>query len=314
MKNYMLLLFIFFGLIACTPTVAELEATAVPVTSTISIKTETAVATHTPATIDNTPTPTPTDTPLPAPTLMPTESSSTKTPRATPTIEVSHEISQTYTTSANGVQFVMDTRIAAAVYPELSRETVQYRRSRFAPEGFCRDVGCVTVYDVASFRAEIPGGNFIMDDLVTALANSSETHIPTWGAAILLQVQEKALPVASGQGIRAVVMRGQNAFWAHNEAIVYDFHGLTADGRYYINVTIPIDAPILIDNFDPADNTNPNALPIPEIAADPAEEVVQMVQYNTEAAQRLDDLPEAAFAPDLALLDALVASLTVGDE
>ena len=313
--NLFLSLIALVGLLACTSVTVEPEvaATAVPPAPATPIKLATAVSVATltidnsQLTIDNSPTPSPT------PTLIPTDAPSTKIPRATPTIGVP-ESPQTYTVAANGLQFVMDTRLATAVYPDHSREDLRYRRFQFALEGFCRNVGCVTVYEVDSFRAEIPGGEFIMDDLVAALENGSETHIPTWGAAIMLQTQESTLAFGSGTGLRAVVMRGQTAFWANNDEIVYDYHGLTEDGRYYVNITIPIDAPILIDSFDPANNTNPNALPVPEPAADPVEEIIQMGEYNALAEKQLGDLSEAAYTPDLTLLDALVASLIVGDE
>ncbi len=181
----------------------------------------------------------------------------------------------------------------------------------FAPEGLCRDVGCVTVYPVASYRKEILFGADIIDRLKLAIETQSNRYFPALMAHILLRAQTQHLRFQNGAGIRAVVMKGQDVVLANNESVVYEFHGLTGDGQYYVVVTFPIDAPLLLSTYDPAKNANKAALPVPELPADVAQRGAVMREYNQEAQRQLDRLDGSSFAPDLGLLDALAGSLLV---
>jgi hypothetical protein len=109
-------------------------------------------------------------------------------------------------------------------------------------------------------------------------------------------------------------MHTQQGYFANNESLNYDFHGLTDDGRYYLKFCYPVSAPMLLDGPDPATNQNPNALALPPLPDDINELYDLMYPYNQEAARALEALPAANFQPDLALLDALVASLRVDPE
>lgn len=181
----------------------------------------------------------------------------------------------------------------------------------FAPEGLCQDVGCVTVYPVASYRKEILFGADTIDRLKSAIEKQSNSYFPALMAHILLRTQTRHLPFQNGAGIRAVVMKGQDVVLANNESVVYEFHGLTGDGQYYVVVTFPIDAPLLLSTADPAKNANKAALPVPELPADNTQRGAMMREYNLEAQRQLDRLDASGFAPDLGLLDALVGSLLV---
>jgi hypothetical protein len=108
-------------------------------------------------------------------------------------------------------------------------------------------------------------------------------------------------------------MYAQNIYWVHNDAIVYEYRGLTEDDRYYVLVTFPIDAPILLSSSDPEQNTNENALPLPlPLPVEPVERDEAIREYNQEAERQLDLLAGDDFAPGLGLLDALVASIRIG--
>jgi hypothetical protein len=182
----------------------------------------------------------------------------------------------------------------------------------FAPAGLCREVGCVTIYDTAVFQTSIPGGGSIISELQAMIDGAAAPFIPTWGAAILIEAHTERLAFQNGAGARAIVMRGQDGYFANNEAIIYNFHGLTADGQFYVNVEIPLDAPILLSTYDPLANSNPHALPLPNPLPEDFIELSDAIRlYNIEAEQQLEGLDTAVFIPDIALLDALVASLLV---
>jgi hypothetical protein len=106
-------------------------------------------------------------------------------------------------------------------------------------------------------------------------------------------------------------MRGQDSFLANNEAVVYDFHGLSVDDLYYVVVTIPIDAPILLSTSIPEENTNEAAIPVPEAPSDREQLIGMIREYNQEAQQALNQLDAWSFTPSLDLLDALVTSLEI---
>jgi hypothetical protein len=93
---------------------------------------------------------------------------------------------------------------------------------------------------------------------------------------------------------------------------VYDYQGFTDDGEYYIYVTYPIDAPILLSAADPKKNTNEGAIPVPDPLPDDYDELYTVMQeYNQDVARQLDQLANAEFMPGLDVLDELVTSLRV---
>jgi hypothetical protein len=155
-------------------------------------------------------------------------------------------------------------------------------------------------------------GADIIDGLQSAIETQSNNYFPVLMAHILLRAQTQHFRFQNGAGIRAVVMKGQDTVFANNESVVYEFHGLTDDGQYYVAATFPIDAPMLLSTCcDPAENTNEAAIPVPELPADDVQAGAVLREYNQEAQRQLDALNGSGFTPDLELLDTLVASLLV---
>ena len=107
-------------------------------------------------------------------------------------------------------------------------------------------------------------------------------------------------------------MRGQDGYFANNEALIYEFQGFTDDGRTYILATIPLAAPILLSTYDPAENSNPDAIPVPsDLPSDYVALAEVIYDYNQTVRLHLEELAAADFSPGLDLLDQLVASLIV---
>lgn len=150
-----------------------------------------------------------------------------------------------------------------------------------------------------------------MDALQSAIDWQSDDFFPSVGAAILVRTHTQHVDFLSGSGMRAVVMAGQDSFFANNEAAVYEFHGLSADGQYYVVVTIPVDAPFLLSTYDPEENTNEAAIPVPELPNDIEQLYAVIREYNQEAERQLEQLDASRFTPNLQLLDALVNSLEI---
>jgi hypothetical protein len=218
--------------------------------------------------------------------------------------------------SFNGVSFTLDPAVADSVYlqtPSDAWDVSGWTGFWFSPEGWC-EAGCVNVYPVNSFLETIPGGADVIAELRAALQRPATTGFPIWGAGILVQAQTELLDFASGHGIRSLVMAGQATYWVSNESLKYMFLGQTADGEYVVSVQLPIRAPFLLDGRDPQTNTNPDAMPLPDLASDPTLWDQAVMAYNHEAEVRLEALDPAGFTPDLQVLDALIGSLQVGDD
>ena len=203
---------------------------------------------------------------------------------------------QVATVSHNGITFSFDPVLGDAVHAHvLSRGVVSYTRLIFAPYGDCREVGCVEVYPVQEYREAFP-----------------DWPLPPVGAAPILRAQTQRLGFQNGTGTRSIRMYGQNVFWANNADLVYDYQGFTDDERYYVFVTLPIDAPILLTTANPEENTNDGALPVPTALPDDRAQRDSNIQaYNREVARQVDLLAAADFAPSLGVLDALVTSLRI---
>jgi hypothetical protein len=188
---------------------------------------------------------------------------------------------------------------------------LDYTEFSFAPDGYCLETGCVTVYPVASYREGTLFGDDIIDGLESAIGTQSNGYFPVLMAHILLRAQTQHMRFQNGAGIRAIVMKGQDTVLANNESVAYEFHGLTDDGQYYVAAVFPIDAPILLSTYDLAENTNEAAVPVPELPTDDVEMGAVMREYNQEAQRQLDSLGGSDFTPDLGLLDALVSSILI---
>lgn len=244
------------------------------------------------------PSSTPTESPTSAPAESPTPSPTVTPPSPAPTAGVTRLEGPQI--SFNGVSF--DLYLAEAVYVHLSDDQWDvdgHTTFAFAPQGLCREVGCVEVYPVSSFAGQIPGGEAIMLNLWDAVNGDPSSYFPTWGAAILIQSNTVKLQFEGMQGLRAVVMRGQASYPAVHNSLIYEFNGLTADGRYYVVVTVPLDIPVLGDG--------------PVLPSDPAEQEQFVLEYNSIVEAQLNELPSSDFFPDLQSCDALAESVRIGN-
>ncbi len=264
------------GLLLATCGGGEAATTAVP-------DTPAPTPTHTETAVPPTLTPPPIVTPAPTPTLEPTT-----TPTPEPPVEVAF----------NGIRFLLDGRLADEVYPAVETwgdTGMTYTVIKFAPEGLCRDVGCVELYDMAAYEAANP-----------------DFPLPPVGAATMLKTPPENVAFQNGGGSRSLRMYGQMEYFANNEALLYEYRGFTTDGRYYVLVTFPLDASILFSGYEPDQNTNPDAIPLPApLSDDFAAQNQMMMDYNREVEAQLAQLPATAFTPGLDLLDALAASLHI---
>jgi hypothetical protein len=128
-----------------------------------------------------------------------------------------------------------------------------------------------------------------------------------------LKLRGSYVPFAAGKGVRGVVQYAHDYFFFTNNDLLYDFHGLTDDGRYYVHMQYPLAVPFLMDieRGDPSTNVNPQAIPIPAWTNDLAGNTKIITDYNHEALHRFEQMGDEEFAPNLSLMDRLITSLTV---
>lgn len=116
-------------------------------------------------------------------------------------------------------------------------------------------------------------------------------------------VKEKAVAFQNGTGWRAVTQLTASLVPEKltNQNLYYTFAGVTADGRYYVQLTYDIDAPLLEAEGSLSDEEVRTALE-------------QGDGFRSAALAPLAALPDSEFTPDLARLDALVASLIIAPD
>lgn len=205
-----------------------------------------------------------------------------------------------------GIQFSLDSALGEGVFIYSFTPGVEFSHSPVT--NFChRQPFCIRAYDTQAFDPDSRMGFTI--DWVAQLIIGEQESLPTRGAAFLIQTQTRQIPLQNGTGVRAVTMVGQNGYPAYNDAVYYEFHGLTDDGRFYIVIDIQIDHPLLLDNQDPEQNQRPTAL-LPRESVSPSE-LEAIARYNRLVEAELQGQLPDSFIPSLTLLDELVASLLI---
>jgi hypothetical protein len=122
--------------------------------------------------------------------------------------------------------------------------------------------------------------------------------LPPINAAQVLVAKPEYLDFQNGFGARFISYYSQGLEPITDEAIMYTFIGMTADGKYVVSAKFPIDTPVL-----------------PEIdytTLDYDAFAQSYLPYLEETLGKLDGLDAQAYTPDLTLLDNLIKSLRIG--
>lgn len=293
MKRPFFLLILLLLLVACAPTAAvdPLPPTAAP--------TPTETATLRPTAVPHTATPVPpTSTPLPAATPSPE-------PTAAPI-------------SAGQIQFESilinpDPAIVATLYPELS-EDGQEIAFHFAEDGYCVLDGCI-LFKRTDSLPDVLSEMMVGVETAVNTQNSSYEFI-TDRVNLVLQTHTHLLSTNQLAGIRAVTFKTQNLPLISNGALTYEFRGITADGRYFVQAWVPVSLPFLPDSSNPIQENQPHfAVPLPEITTSREEELYKILgAYNEAVSVFVHEASDETFAPNLAAIDILIQSITIANE
>ncbi len=107
---------------------------------------------------------------------------------------------------------------------------------------------------------------------------------------------------AKGHGIRYLTQFDQAVLPINNHELIYYFHGLTADGSSYVEAVLPVQAPFLQADENPASRLPPGGIPFI---------LDNLGTYFQDIANKLNATPPDGFTPSLSTLDAFIGSITV---
>jgi hypothetical protein len=114
----------------------------------------------------------------------------------------------------------------------------------------------------------------------------------------MVSIGEQPIAFQNGEGVRWVAQQmGQAATPVNNSDLVYIFNGKTADDRYFVYATIPVGHPELPNSEN--DVTNYETL------------LNDWSGYINEMQTMLNSQPPTSFIPDLTVIDAMLATLSV---
>jgi len=165
-----------------------------------------------------------------------------------------------------------------------------YPVSEFAAGGGAVNTAVALQILLDSGQLPPPTGGFASEGL---------PFLPLFNAGQILHTQVAWVNFQNGRGVRFLTEYAQYAAPVNNTDLFYTFQGLTADGQYYVSAILPVAHPAL-----PADAS--------QIPGGDAEAFANVYEsYVNDMALQLAGYGADEFAPNLALLDALIASLEV---
>ena len=107
----------------------------------------------------------------------------------------------------------------------------------------------------------------------------------------------------NGKGVRFLTQYDQYAAPVNNHELVYEFQGLTSDGKYYVVAVLPVSSSILPEDEKPESPVPLGGVPLPASVPD--------ASYYDAVTNALDGMYPDSFNPSLFQLDALIQSITV---
>jgi hypothetical protein len=159
----------------------------------------------------------------------------------------------------------------------------------------------IFIYPVDDFMPANPVAAEVIANLQSLLQSPRDVEempfLPLINAKQVLHAQVQSLAFQNGTGVRFLTQFNQGPVKVNNDQLIYAFQGLTSDGKYYIAAVMPV--------------THPDLPAGQELFSEDAAEMKNYPAYVTQTAAWLAQQPASSFTPDLAKLDATLASLNV---
>jgi hypothetical protein len=163
----------------------------------------------------------------------------------------------------------------------------------------------VYVYPLQDYTTLLPD---VVPPMVSALqaliggGSAPERGLPFLPAMSGIQAivaRYQVVSFSNGSGIRFITQSNSGIVPVNNQAMFYTFQGLSSDGKYWVSAILPVSSPLVM-----ADGKNPpNGMSMDQFTAGYS-------TYMSDLLAKFND-NAAGFTPDLAVLDALVASIKV---
>ena len=139
-------------------------------------------------------------------------------------------------------------------------------------------------------------------------ANDGVPGAPMFNAAKVFGSQIAKVNMQNVAGVRLLTEYAQGISPISNLELVYQFQGLTSDGKYYIIANLPVNVSFLAADENPASPIPAEGVPFPDLDNADAGQINAYVQT---VADRLNATSPDSFQPTLAQLDALIQSINV---
>lgn len=168
----------------------------------------------------------------------------------------------------------------------------------------------IAIYPVEAYTRLTLDAERAMEHLQALLGPGSDLpygaegmpYLPAPNAVQILQAKTQRLAFQNGDGIRYVTQYVQDISPVVSSSLFYTYQGLTADGQFWVSATLPVSSDALPHDIVAAQEEGFDSL---TYNFDP----IGYEAYLAEQQAFVDGLPDEAFTPDLATLDALVQSL-----
>lgn len=138
----------------------------------------------------------------------------------------------------------------------------------------------------------------------TAVSKDTLPMVGSFNAGQVFAAHMQLIDFNSGKGVRYLTEYAQYAAPVNNYELVYEFQGLTSDGKYYIIAILPVTSSILAENEKLDAAIPPGGVPIPASGMPDA-------AYYDAVTKALDAMYPDSFNPSLFQLDTLIKSITV---
>lgn len=145
-----------------------------------------------------------------------------------------------------------------------------------------------------------------LKNILAGAAPSKDTlpMVGSFNAGQIFAAHIQVIDFKSGKGVRYLTEYAQYAAPVNNYEMVYEFQGLTNDGKYYIIAVLPVSSSILAENEKPDAAIPPGGVPIPSGGMPDA-------PYYDAVTAALNAMYPDSFNPSLFQLDTLISSITV---
>lgn len=129
--------------------------------------------------------------------------------------------------------------------------------------------------------------------------------IPFFNAGAQFSAQIQRIAFQNGAGVRFLTQYGQDVGPINNQAMFYQFQGLTDDGKFYLIAILPANHPTLPPDY--TSMTPPGGIPFPDYNDPNAD----FMGYYEQITKLIDASAANAFIPSIETLDLLIQSIQI---